>query len=115
MAIYIHDETARLRLRVTGELDEASARQLASCWTTASSVVGSRKVVVDLRTLAAVQAAGTDLLEALHREGVEFLASSEFQTQLVAEITGAARRTNPAGPSVRGWLAQSPRDAMAEG
>ena len=105
MAIYIHDEAARLRLRVAGDLDAAGAKQLASCWSTASSVVGFRKVVVDLTGLSAVDEPGRRLLEALHREGVEFLARSEFQIQLVSRITGAARKSNPAADyGVQGWL-----------
>jgi ABC-type transporter Mla MlaB component len=111
MAIYIHDEAARLRLRVAGDLDAAGAKQLASCWSTASSVVGFRKVVVDLTSLSAVDDPGLDLLEALHREGVEFLARSEFQVQLVSRITRAARKSNPAADhGVRGWL-KDVRDA----
>ncbi|HEY3742374.1 MAG TPA: hypothetical protein VGL53_21135 [Bryobacteraceae bacterium] len=92
MAIYIHDETARLRLRVLGELDEPAAKQLASCWATASSVVGSRTVVIDLTATSAVDHAGRELLEALHREGVEFLAHSEFQIELVSRIKGSGQR-----------------------
>ena len=107
MAIYIHDEAARLRLRVTGDLDEGSAKQLAACWATAGSVVGSRKVAIDLRALAAIQDSGRDLLEALHREGVEFLADTEFQIQLVSEITGRARKPDAADRGVLRWLSES--------
>lgn len=89
MAIYIHDEAARLRLRVTGDLDDKAAKELASCWSTASSVVRGRKIVLDLTGLASVQDDARHLLESLHQEGVEFLAQSRFQTQLIAGITGA--------------------------
>jgi hypothetical protein len=84
------------------DLDAAAAKHLASCWATASSVVGFRQVVVDLTNLSALDDPGRDLLEALHREGVEFLARSEFQNRLVSEITGAARKPNPAYPGARG-------------
>ena len=91
MAIYIHDEAARLRLRITGDLDEQATKELASCWTTAASVVGSRTIVLDLTALTSAHEAGRRFLETLHQEGVEFLARSDFQSHLVAGITGAAR------------------------
>lgn len=78
MAIYIHDEAAQLRLRVTGDLDEQAAQELASCWTTASSVVGERKIVMDLTGLSSIQETGQRLLEALHRAQVEFVGKSDF-------------------------------------
>jgi len=90
MAIYIHDEAARLRLRVTGDLDELAAKELASCWTTASSVLGSRKIVVDLTSLAEACESGRHLLGALHKEGVEFLTKSEYQTELVRGVAAWA-------------------------
>ena len=102
MAIYIHDEAARLRLRVTGELDERAAKELASCWTTASSVVGARKIVVDLTGLTGAQEPGRQLLEALFREGVEFLGQSEVQTKLIAAITG--KRLEEQERGVGRWL-----------
>jgi TfoX/Sxy family transcriptional regulator of competence genes len=98
LAIYIHDEAARLRLRVTGELDERATKELASSWKTASSVVGTRKVAVDLTSLTAACERGRDLLESLHRQGVEFLAQSPFQLKLVEslkdETPTALRRHN---------------------
>ena len=104
MAIYIHDEAARLRLCVTGDLDDDSAKELASCWSTASSVVGDRRIVLDLTALDAAHDSGRQLLEALHREGVEFLAQSESQQSLVAEITGAKVQQSSSDRSVSRWL-----------
>ena len=104
MAIYIHDEAARLRLRVTGDLDEQAAKELASCWTTASSVVGSRAIVLDLTGLSCAHDSGRQFLETLHREGVEFLAQSEFQLQLAAAITGANVAERPRDRGVGRWL-----------
>ena len=104
MAIYIHDEAAQLRLRITGDLDERAAKELASCWTTASSVVGHRKIVVDLTGLVTAEALGRRFLEALHQEGVEFLAKSEFQTQLIAGLTGKLVSDGPQERRVGRWL-----------
>ena len=105
MAIYIHDEAARLRLRVTGDLDDKAATELASCWKTASSVVRERTIVIDLTSLTAVQERGHELLEALHHEGAEFLAQSGFQTQLIAGITGKnVPDEESSGRGVGRWL-----------
>lgn len=104
MAIYIHDEAARLRLRVTGDLDARAAKEMASCWNTASSVVRGRSIVVDLRALDSVQDAGRELLESLYQEGVEFLGQSGFQTQLIAGITGHRVTGEASGRSVGSWL-----------
>src|ERR1700694_1265072 len=105
MAIYIHDEAASLRLRVTGDLDEVQARELASGWRTASSVVGGRKVTIDLRAVAAAGDAGRELLEVLLAAGAEFMAASPFQLALVAEVTGTSPvKKSPADrPTVGGW------------
>lgn len=105
MAIYIHDEAAHLRLRVTGELDDASARELGFCFATAFSVVGSRTVVMDLTNLSAAGEAGRQILEALHGKGVNFLAKSQFQVDLVREVTGARTLAGADANSSRGtWL-----------
>lgn len=107
MAIYIHDEAARLRLRVTGDLDEKAAKELASCWTTASSVIRERKIVVDLTSLAAIHDGGRELLAALHHDGAEFLAQpSGFQAQLIAGITGkqVVGEESATGRGVGRWL-----------
>src|SRR5882724_12644927 len=104
MAIYIHDEAARLRLRVTDELNEPAVRELASCWTTALSVIGSRTIVLDLTGLSSIADAGRQILEELHRYGVEFLAQTEFQLQLVAGITRGAVSPNARDRGVGRWL-----------
>ncbi len=104
MAIYIHDEAAQLRLSVTGDLDEQAAKELASCWTTASSVVGERKIVMDLTGLSSVNQTGHQLLEALHQARVQFVGKSSFQEQLIAAITGASTTKKRADGSVGRWL-----------
>ena len=104
MAIYIHDEAARLRLRVTGDLDEQAARELASCWNTASSVVGSRRIVLDLTGLVSAHAAARELLGDLREHGAEFMTQSAFQSELVAEITGAEIAQRPRERGVGRWL-----------
>ena len=104
MAIYIHDEADRLRLRVTGDLDDFATEELASCWKTASSVVGQRPLVVDLTGLYTAQASGRNLLETLHRQGVQFLTASEFQAELVAGVTGKPTYADAHDGGVGRWL-----------
>ena len=77
-------------LRITGDLDEQATKELASCWTTAASGVGSRTTVLDL-TAHIGPRVRRRFLEMFHQEGVEFLARSDFQSYLVAGITGAAQ------------------------
>jgi hypothetical protein len=101
MSIYIHDEAARLRLRVTGTLDDPSARELLACWQTAGSVVSGRKVVADLTQLAGGSGdAGREVLAQLHEEGVEFLVRTVEQQDLVEEATGSKVGTSKASKPV---------------
>lgn len=112
MAIYIHDEAARLRLRVTGDLDDSAARELASSWQTASSVLQDRKIVLDLRSLTSSGARGRQLLESLHHLGVDFLAQTPFQSALVAEVTGQPSGSRESSDAASGWLKALARAAQ---
>ena len=102
--IYVHDEVARLRLRVTGAFNDDSSRELASCWATASSVVAGRKVIVDLRELSGeCSPVGRDILARLHQEGAEFLIRTSGQRELVEQITGVqtVKTSNPVGQRMK--------------
>ena len=87
MAIYIHDEAAQLRLRVTNDLDEQAANELASCWKTASSVVGERRIVMDLTGLSSIQETGRQLLELMGRKTHE-VVSATYPEGLSKSICG---------------------------
>jgi hypothetical protein len=111
MAIYIHDEAQRLRLRITGKLDDHLARELALCWATASSVIAGRKVVADLREVtgwsSSARAAGV-VFEQLHEHGAEFLVRTDEQRAFVEQITGvpAMQASKPVGRRLRELLSR---------
>jgi hypothetical protein len=71
---YIHDSVGVLRLELTGELAEGDIKELTGCWCTARTTLGNRKLVLDLRRLHAVDAAGRQWLnEMSSQESATFL------------------------------------------
>jgi ABC-type transporter Mla MlaB component len=71
---YIHDSIGVLRLELTGELAEGDIKELTGCWCTARTTLGNRKLVLDLRRLHTVDAAGRQWLnEMSSQERATFL------------------------------------------
>jgi hypothetical protein len=59
MDVYLHDSSAALRFVLRGELAGGDAQDLEYAWTTATSVLGSKELVVDISGVTdAMPAAG---------------------------------------------------------
>jgi hypothetical protein len=99
LRITIHDSPGDFRLHLEGRLAGPWVQEVERCWQTAQSAGRNGPLTVDLRDVDFVNAAGEQLLAAMHQHGVRFLAASPMMKSLVARITGepeeAAESTGP--------------------
>ncbi len=89
LRITINETPQILTFRIEGRLAGAWVGELEECWR--STLAGRPQAVlrVDLTEVTSLDAAGRAALEALHRQGAEFVAADCLMKALVAEITGA--------------------------
>jgi hypothetical protein len=89
LRITIHDAPPTLTFRLEGRLVGPWVRELEECWRGALASRREPILRVDLTGLISIDAAGRACLEALHRQGAEFVAADCLMKAVVAEITGA--------------------------
>jgi hypothetical protein len=89
LRITIHDAPPTLTFRLEGRLAGPWVRELEECWRGALASRREPILRVDLTGLISIDAAGRACLEALHRQGAEFVAADCLMKAVVAEITGA--------------------------
>jgi len=68
---YMHDGPDVFRFELTGRLSGDAARDLEQAWRTAASMIGKRRVIIDLSGLTGVGRAGHDLLGRWAGEGAQ--------------------------------------------
>ena len=88
LKITIHDGAKMFRLQLEGRLATAWVTELEQCWKTAASTLDSKVLLVNLDDVSFVDGSGMALLGDLHRAGAKFTASTPYQKEIVAEITG---------------------------
>jgi len=64
---YMHDGPTTFRFELSGRLDREGACRLDQDWRTASSVLGDRRLIVDLTFVMIVDEEGRALLAGWHR------------------------------------------------
>lgn len=74
MEIFLHDGATSFRFVVVGALESPAARELDRSWSTASSVMQGRKVVVDITELTAVDEEGLEVLNRMRDSGCQLYA-----------------------------------------
>ncbi|MGA8029123.1 MAG: hypothetical protein WB992_18440 [Bryobacteraceae bacterium] len=99
---YIHDAIEECRLQLLGELSEADVAELSGCWGTARTTLGSRKLVLDLRALKAVDEAGKQWLISMAAEGASYLPDGFLRHGLVGQAAEEAAKARAASKS--GWF-----------
>ena len=85
---YMHDGPTTFRFELSGKLDREGACRLDQDWRTASSVLGDRRLVVDLTVVSSVGEEGRALLAGWHREGALLIANSKISRALAESILG---------------------------
>jgi len=91
LVYYIHDGSAAFRLQLSGDLSGEGVRDLEQTWRTASSVIGERRLVVDLSLVTGVDLAGRELLEAWQAEGAWLVATTKAERYTWPSLRLAAR------------------------
>jgi hypothetical protein len=77
---YIHDGSGALRLKLVGELTRTEIDELNGCWRTAKTTLAGRKLVLDLRSLQAVDECGKDWLEGMREQGASYVPEDYLAT-----------------------------------
>ena len=84
---YMHDGSAAFRFRLAGDLSGDSTRELEQAWQTASSIIGGRRLVVDLTGVRNIDAAGGELLEKWGGLGAHLIVASQEAKLRIQPIT----------------------------
>src|SRR5260370_34805221 len=84
---YMHDGPTAFRFELAGDLNHEGARRLDQDWRTASSLIGDRRLIVDMTFVTGVDEKGRALITRWHREGARLIANSK-----------ASRRTGRSDP-----------------
>ena len=79
-----------LVLKLEGGLAGPCVQELETCWRAAVQTLGDRQLRVDLTALWRVDAAGRELLAAIHRAGAHFVARGCVMPEVVREISESA-------------------------
>jgi len=106
---YMHDGPAAFRFELAGHLNLEGALRLSQDWHTASSVIGDRRLIVDITFLTSVDDPARVFIARWYREGARLVASSSDSRALAESILGeplpeAAGDTLDAAASERTWV-----------
>ncbi len=88
LRITIHHAPPILTFQLEGRLAGPWVRELEECWQSALTHQREPILRVDLTGVTSLDAAGQACLEAMHRQGTEFVAADCLMKAVVAEITG---------------------------
>ena len=87
MRITIQQQSGLLILQVEGKLIGPWVAELENCWRQALSSRPFATVRVDVSEVTHVDAAGKQLLAAMHGQGVELIAACCLMKAVVAEVS----------------------------
>jgi ABC-type transporter Mla MlaB component len=93
---YMHDGPTAFRFELAGHLDRESARRLDQERRTASSVIGDRKLLLDMTSVTGADEQGRALVARWHRAGVGLVANSRASRALAESILGEPLPEPPA-------------------
>jgi hypothetical protein len=87
LRITVHDKPGALTFQLEGRLAGPWVRVLQECWQSVLARPRQAILRVDLTGVTSLDAAGQACLEAMHRQGAEFVAADCLMKAVVAEIT----------------------------
>jgi hypothetical protein len=88
LRITTNDNPRTLTFRLEGKLSGPWVRELEECWRRALAGQSGPILAIDLTEVTSIDAAGRACLEAMHRQGAEFVAADCLMKAVVAEIIG---------------------------
>jgi anti-anti-sigma regulatory factor len=89
LRITTHDESELLTFQLEGSLAGPWVKELRHCWQSTRAGRDTTAVRVDLSAVTFIDAAGKELLAAMHSQGAEFVCAGCLMRAVVAEITRA--------------------------
>ncbi|HWQ55883.1 MAG TPA: hypothetical protein VN442_19500 [Bryobacteraceae bacterium] len=95
LVVYQHDASGTFRFVLLGQLKQPWVDELRHAWTTASSVIQNKELVIDLSALTAADNSGIDLLSRMRESGARIIAPAS-QT-LSGPFTGLGMSAAPRG------------------
>ncbi len=90
LRITVQTEAGKTVLKLDGKITGPWVKELESCWEMLRRVQARKAMVVDLGNVTFINAAGSQLLERMHREGAELLGEGPLTRSIVEEIEGRA-------------------------
>lgn len=88
LKISTHEDDQMVRLQIEGTVVGCWVKELELSWRAARATLRGRSLWADLTGTTRVDSAGYYLLQLMHKEGVQFLASGPSMRALILEITG---------------------------
>lgn len=98
---YIHDGTAGCRLQLLGRVGESEVAELSSCWQTARTTLGGRRLVLDVREVISIDDAGKKWLAQMIQDGASCLPDSFLMDAMAGRVNSHLEK--PACPKL-GWF-----------
>ena len=86
LRITVHEDDGQYRLELAGKLAGPWVAETESVWRLATC--SGKEIEIDMRDVTGMDAAGRDLLSAMHQAGARLIARGVEMTALVDEITG---------------------------
>jgi anti-anti-sigma regulatory factor len=101
---HLHDGSSEFRFQLSGRLSHGGARDLERAWSTASSVIDGKCLIVDLSQVTSVDASGCELLDKWHAQGARLVVTSSEAQARIQVMTGVAITLLDPAPNPSTWL-----------
>jgi ABC-type transporter Mla MlaB component len=92
LKITIKDDDANLRITVEGDLTDQLAKVLDANWQNAEALRKTKKVVVDLCGVTAIDAAGKEVLGRMIKDGADFSVSGPKTAYIIDTLRTECKR-----------------------
>jgi hypothetical protein len=100
---YIHDSVGACRLQLLGQLNESEVAELSSCWETARTILGSRRLLLDVREVTSIDDSGKKWLAQMMQDGAACLPESFLKDAIAGKVQPLLQSTPCAKP---GWFSR---------
>ena len=92
---FIHDEPDAFRMELSGSLSGDGAQSVYQAWRTALSIIGKRRVIVDITCVTDVDTRGRALLRIWKRAQARIIAASAESRAIAESILGGISSDPP--------------------
>jgi hypothetical protein len=100
---YMHDGSTAFSFELAGDLSDEGARELEQAWRTATSVIGEKKLYIDLSYVTGFDEAGHELINKWHAHGARLVAISPEAKKRVQSMTDRPVLLRATAPKAFTW------------